>query len=434
MEINKVYKGHALNIVESWPDELVDCIVTSPPYWNLRDYKTEPLVWDGDPECDHDWNAVLNKPERGTTADSSWDRASRKTNPTNEPRKSEFCNKCGAWKGQLGLEPDFNLYIKHLCDIFDEMKRILNPHGTVWVNIGDTYYGSGSPDSASILSGKQANLASGGSWPTKRTWSNDLQAKCLTLIPSRFAIEMENRGWILRNSIVWQKDNAIPESVKDRFTSSYEFIFFFSKKPRYYFKQQLEMCKPQSIRQEGWGPVGGKKYADMPKFSGEDAVVRHYRNRRDVWSYNTAQYPGAHTAVFPVDLIRGPIDAGCPKKVCTKCGQPVEVVYDTKSVGRKSWTMRKMKDRDDARKMQSRTRVGDTKLIEKEMITCECDGEDRFRKGIVLDPFIGTGTTAVVAHLYNVHWLGIDLNPDFVDETKKRAGVSLREFIETNKR
>ncbi|KKM25530.1 hypothetical protein LCGC14_1594090, partial [marine sediment metagenome] len=151
-----------------------------------------------------------------------------------------YCKKCNAWLGTLGLEPDFNLYVKHLCDIFDRLKRPLRDDGTLWVNLGDTYYtksGSGfhfdqvrgHPEGKSNI--HMANAIRG---------QGLLPSKCLVLAPFRFAVEMCNRGWVLRNVIIWHKNNVIPTSAKDRFTVDFEYLFFFSQKRKYYFERQLE--------------------------------------------------------------------------------------------------------------------------------------------------------------------------------------------------
>lgn len=139
-ETNKIYHGNTLDVLKTFPNESISMCITSPPYWALRDYGTDGVVWDGDPNCEHEF-------ENG------------------------FCIHCGAWKGQLGLEPDFNLYIKHLCDIFDEVKRVLRKDGTLWVNLGDTYH--------------------------TKSVDKSLPLKSLCNIPARFSIEMQNRGWIL---------------------------------------------------------------------------------------------------------------------------------------------------------------------------------------------------------------------------------------------
>lgn len=172
METNIILQGDALSQLKTLPDESIDCVMTSPPYWALRDYGVE---------------------------------------------------------GQLGLEDNPQKYITSLCDIFDEVKRILKKEGTCWVNMGDTYGGSG--DKGKWKDPKYPEGRNGQSIAKNKSQTS----KCLCLVPSRFAIEMCNRGWILRNDIVWYKRNAMPSSVNDRLKNCWEHLFFFVKSKKYYF-------------------------------------------------------------------------------------------------------------------------------------------------------------------------------------------------------
>jgi site-specific DNA-methyltransferase (adenine-specific) len=198
MELNKIYQGDALEVLKSFPSGSVDCVVTSPPYWALRDYGVE---------------------------------------------------------GQLGLEPTFQEYINKLCDIFDEVKRVLKKEGNCWVNLGDTYSGSGNGSGDKTYKDRQHikrekfDLIYKG----QKAGKTELPDKCLIQIPSRFAIEMCDRGWVLRNEIVWHKPNCMPASVKDRFTVDFEKIFFFVKSKKYYFEQQLEPVSEISLKRSEYG-------------------------------------------------------------------------------------------------------------------------------------------------------------------------------------
>jgi len=267
MKLNTIYQGDALKVLQTFPAETISCVMTSPPYWGLRDYGDDvSVVWDGDSQCQHEFDVAegenLLKEYVG-----GWERPSRKefskvgsylkcivcgkefkgklnqkfcsttclNTLSNEERhnllpKQQFCSKCNAWKGQLGLEPDFNDYIRHLCDIFDEVKRVLRKDGTCWVNIGDTYSGmkSGNTNASTGDIGKPKYAGDFTMTFTKEKQIN-YPDKSLCLIPFRFAIEMVNRGWILRNTIIWHKPNCLPSSVKDRFTVDFEYLFFFSK-------------------------------------------------------------------------------------------------------------------------------------------------------------------------------------------------------------
>ena len=170
--LNQIICGDSLEVLRGIPSESVDCLITSPPYWNLRDYNIE---------------------------------------------------------GQLGLEPTFHEYISKLCDMFDEVKRVLKSKGTCFVNLGDPYSGNKNGKTDNKVSEYLKKTSSG--IRKKAT----IQEKCLCQIPSRFAIEMCERDWILRNTIIWHKKNAMPSSVLDRLTNKYEQVFFFTKSSRYFF-------------------------------------------------------------------------------------------------------------------------------------------------------------------------------------------------------
>lgn len=181
---NKILIGNALEVLNEIPEESVDCVITSPPYYQLRDYGEEVVfIWDGDKNCNHEWN------------------------------KKNFCIKCGAWKGQLGLEPTPELYIKHLADIFDKIKRVLKENGNAFINLGDTY-----------------------------------KNKQLLMIPYMLAFELQRRGWFIRDLIIWSKKvydlnediqfgNGLPENIFDRLTKSYEIIIHATKSENYYFNK-----------------------------------------------------------------------------------------------------------------------------------------------------------------------------------------------------
>src|SRR3990167_9668060 len=169
---DKIIQGDSLEILKTLDDESVDCCITSPPYWNLRDYNTI---------------------------------------------------------GQLGLETTFQEYVQKLCDIFDEVKRIIKKEGTCFVNLGDTY--SGNKEGKTDY--KVSNYLKENSQGIHK--KAIIAEKSLCQIPSRFAIVMTDKGWILRNKIIWHKKNAMPSSVLDRFTNKYEQVFFFVKNKKYYF-------------------------------------------------------------------------------------------------------------------------------------------------------------------------------------------------------
>jgi DNA modification methylase len=288
--MDEIICGDTLPALKTIPDESVDCVVTSPPYWALRDYGV---------------------------------------------------------KGQLGLEPSFHEYIEKLCDIFDEVRRVLKTEGTCWVNVGDTYYTkSGSNFKQSPAMSSAYAMRAGLRRANELRGRGLLPEKCLVQIPSRFAIEMTNRGWILRNEIIWWKPNCIPTSVKDRFTSDFEKLFFFVKSRRYWFEPQYEPYADASEMRYRQALRARRSYATESPYrlntpyrykSGQGAVQSRGsgpdhlvvggdnprgRNKRTVWRIPTRPFRGAHFAVFPPELIATPIRAGCPEFVCKKCGKP----------------------------------------------------------------------------------------------------------------
>jgi len=246
MELNKIYCGDCLKVLNQLEDESIDMVMTSPPYWALRDYGVD---------------------------------------------------------GQLGLEPTFQEYINRLCDIFDEVKRVLKKEGTCWVNMGDTY---GNQTNSNRNFKQDGNVRGGGEFKIKKEGTVD---KCLLQIPSRFAIEMCNRGWILRNEIIWHKPNCLPSSVKDRFTVDFEKIFFFTKSKKYFFETQYEPLQaPEMTKRTANGGDGSGELGNSVRFGNSEQG----RNKRCVWRITTKPYKEAHFATYPEALCETPIKAGCP--------------------------------------------------------------------------------------------------------------------------
>lgn len=349
---NSVIFGDALSVIKNIPDNSIDSIITSPPYWGLRNYGTNPQIWDGDINCKHIWGNSLSKKTSNNFNNNFNERYGNSPGQRKQEKSSygkidqgNFCQVCGAWRGELGLEPTFDLYINHLCEIFDEIKRVLKKEGTCWVNIGDTYaggngntsdYGRG-PNSCIPVSTK---LTAPSGKPVSSKGSG-IPNKSLCLIPYRFGIEMVNKGWILRNQVIWHKSNSMPSSVKDRFTVDYEPIFFFVKNKKYYFEQQFEPHSP-----DGRSKTTVKKGNNSIQHRDGERWPGLGRNKRCVWTIPTQPYAKAHYAVYPSKLLEPMILAGCPEG------------------------------------------------------------------GIILDPFFGSGTTGVVANKLNRKYIGIELNID----------------------
>jgi len=502
------------------PCESIDCVVTSPPYWALRAYRTKPQIWDAKEGCRHEWNtertqrANMSGGYNGILKAKGKENYQEFVNYKDRTTESNFCQKCGAWRGELGLEPTFQLYVKHLCDIFDEIKRVLKKTGTCWVNLGDTYGGSGN-SSGHTKETKNCGKKTKEYGATKgnQNLTRGME-KSLLQIPSRFAIEMTNRGWILRNRIIWHKNNCMPSSATDRFTIDYEDLFFFTKSKKYYFEQQFEGLFGK-VDNRGNTRISynikTKNESHKPsKDAGYFGQNPKGHNKRCVWNINTKPFKEAHFAVFPEALIETPIKAGCPEFVCKKCGNPV--FYKKVSVGwidnpdvkevkvdnskpyavqerngyvevrnlpplkdiknylniarkKKGLAIKEVEEqlqsqaphhwfngesyptKDDWLKIKDLLEFDDTydfqmtdvkyKYAEKlksryETIRVICDCNAGFERGIVLDPFFGSGTTGLVARKQLKNWIGIELNPEYIKIAEKRIKAipkRLDEFV-----
>lgn len=446
----KIINGSALSELKKLENESVNCVMTSPPYWALRDYgKSVESVWDGKEDCEHDFDIIERQLHSGTLDVTKTVHHALKVGALKTDWKTEdgFCIKCGAWKGQLGLEPDFDLYIKHLCDIFDEVKRVLRKDGTCWVNLGDTYFTkSGTSffddnlthnkhlDGNKGLFGEVKNTnkeeVTRGTGINKANELRDygvLPSKSLTMIPFRFAIEMVNRGWILRNTIIWHKRNCMPSSVKDRFTVDFEYIFFFTKSKKYYFETQYEPLNKESIKRSkrAWSgkdkntlgnPMGAIRHDEKP-YGVENKRMYNIelgRNKRAVWTINPKPFKEAHFATFPEALCETPIKAGCPEFVCVKCGKARKKIIEI--ISGKGEGKPYDANRPDGYIMNGRNRKSQHNF--KGLTNCGCNAG--FHGGTVLDPFTGSGTTALVALKQNKKFIGIELNPEYIKIALKR--------------
>jgi DNA modification methylase len=202
----------------------VQCVVTSPPYWGLRDYSLEPQVWGGDAGCEHEWQ---DGKRPGMTGGPSAKQESNAGSWHNE-HVHAICQLCGAWRGQLGLEPTPELYVQHIVEIMREVRRVLRDDGTVWLNLGDSYVGANNTAVGGNENfGSQPGREGIGSTP-KAAWRG-LPAKNLCGIPWRCAFALQADGWVLRQEIIFSKKNPMPESVQDRCTRAHEQIFMLTK-------------------------------------------------------------------------------------------------------------------------------------------------------------------------------------------------------------
>jgi len=430
METNTILQGEALEQLKTLPEKSINMCMTSPPYWALRDYGT--ASWDGgDDNCDHQIG-------RNTRGGFTKLQSGNKGSVGDEVIKNgECCPKCGAKRvdKQLGLEATFDEYINKLCNIFDEVKRVLRDDGTCWVNLGDSYNNSGWANRETRLDKKLYSKVQG--THSGRGGQIGYPDKCLGLIPMRFALEMVNRGWILRNTIIWHKPNCMPSSVKDRFTADFEYIFFFSKKKKYYFETQYEPYSKATMDDSRFNPGTKDNHSYNWKADGVDENLNikvqrggfkqgssKGRNKRAVWKIKPKPFREAHFAVYPEELCETPLKAGCSAFVCVKCGNPK--VLDIEREGKSSYELMKGKDKSRFKSEQGKKQNirAPRESFERKIIskgykpTCNCNA--KFTSGIVLDPFFGSGTTGVVALKQGKKFMGIELNPEYIEIAEAR--------------
>lgn len=315
IELNKIYEGDCLTFLKQMPDNFIDCCVTSPPYYGLRDYGVD---------------------------------------------------------GQIGLEETPEQYVQKLVEIFREVKRVLKPEGTLWLNLGDSYNGNKVGNTnrtyANGIEDKSKVYAKTDSFSKKLV--EGLKPKDLIGIPWMVAFALRADSWYLRQDIIWHKRNPMPESVTDRCTKSHEYIFLLAKSQKYYYDYEaiqepsVAACElrrlndPKKIeRGMGKVPTGNESPDALPY------KIKDNRNKRSVWTVNTKPYKDAHSAVYPEELIVDCIKAGCPEN------------------------------------------------------------------GTVLDPFMGAGTTGLVARKVNRNYVGIELNAEYIKIAEKRIYNEIGLFV-----
>ena len=414
LSINKILQGNALKVLKTLPDNSIDCSFSSPPYWNLRNYETDGEIWDEDENCEHDWSKETKRELNLIPGNAEFKRPWREQ-ATGIVSNGSFCKKCKSWRGELGMEPTVDLFIKHLVNIFTEVMRVLKPSGSCFVNLGDTYMNN----SSYYTRGRQGYGKDKIGMVYKK--DNTIKQKSLCLIPYRFAIEMIERGFIIRNIINWRKPNALPSGVNDRFTVDSEPIFFITKEPTYYFKQQFE---PYTNKLERWGgeqlKVKDKSLLDEgnEQETYRDRSLRPNamgKNKRTTWDINVRGFSQAHFATFNEKLVKPILDAACPKYVCKKCGKPREEIIEYDKIQTRPGNYTKYPD-----EMRSDTLKKRQISIPKVKGLTDCGCGVGFEPGIILDPFIGSGTVGMVAKANQKNFIGIELNPTYIKMAEDR--------------
>tara|TARA_R100001126_G_scaffold37510_1_gene20922 strand:+ start:470 stop:1558 length:1089 start_codon:yes stop_codon:yes gene_type:complete len=301
--------GDCIEVLKTLPKNHFDTVVTSPPYYGLRDYNTGTWVG-GDPNCPHKRLTKISK-DTATGHANMYDHG----DVVGDAIYRQKCPICGAERqdSQIGLELTPQDYVRRLVEVFRGVRDTLKEDGTVWLNLGDTYHNyraDGLNVKQTLHKDKhdQPEVS-----PNRANKIQGLKEKDLMGIPWRVAFALQEDGWYLRQDIIWHKPNPMPESVKDRCTKAHEYIFLLSKNSHYYFDNE-------AIQEEAkdWGTrdrSNGKYHNEGTGLSPHTGLEKSYetKNKRSVWTVNTKPYKEAHFAVFPTDLIEPCIKAGCPK-------------------------------------------------------------------------------------------------------------------------
>jgi site-specific DNA-methyltransferase (adenine-specific) len=316
--LNRILEGDARRMLRSLPPRFVDCVMTSPPYFRLRNYQHN---------------------------------------------------------GQLGLEPTVERWVENLRTVMREIERVLVPTGSVWLNLGDSY----------------------------STGKEGARAKSLLLGPERLALGLIEDGWLIRNKVIWAKRNPMPSAVRDRLTCGWEVIYLLTRQAHYFFdldavrQPHMSTKKPyRSLR--GWSVPPAWRVAASNN-GGLDALAAVGRvghplgkNPGDVWRLSTASYRGPHHAVYPLTLAERPILASSPEQRCSRCCAP--------------W------------RRTTLSQLGQLATRGELRPTCSCSSG--VEPAVVLDPFIGSGTTAIAAERHGRNWIGIEINREFARVAERR--------------
>ena len=389
----QLYEGDCLEVMRDLPAESVQTCVTSPPYWGLRDYGLPPAVWGRDEGCEHVWGIettqTAGRNDSGVSA-SSGDSFHGQSDGYGGPQiasQGAFCA-CGAWRGSLGLEPTIDLYVEHMVEVFREVRRVLRDDGTVWLNMGDNYSHSQSGGGSVLDDGRTDGRQSYDSDKARgrkklSTLGSGLKPKDLCGMPWRVAFALQADGWWLRSDIVWSKPNPMPESVTDRPTRSHEYVFLLSKSARYYYDAEAirtPAIAPRTKMPDGWdtdpGAHGAFHRNGREKGARVDKQGGHSR-RHDGFNDRWDSMPKAEQQSF-----------GANKRTVW------EIATEPYS--------------------DAHFATFPQKLVE----PCILAGTPN--AGVVLDPFVGSGTTAFVAQKLGRRCIGIDLSAEYLKLAEKR--------------
>lgn len=381
--------GDALTVLRGMPSESVHCTITSPPYYALRDYGTPGQMG---LESRMDCGGYLT---------------------------GDRCEEC---------------YICRMTTVFREVRRVLRKDGTCWLNIGDSYCGY-KGDNYGVRP-EASNLQSKSTIPKAHNIGTphtlNLKPKDLCMVPFRLALSLQSDGWFVRSDIVWAKPNPMPESVTDRPTKAHEYLFLLSKSERYFY--DADAIREESVA--GWRGssfTSEQDKATKHRLGMGDRVERTGRNARTVWTIPTEAFSEAHFATFPRALVKPCVLAGTSEKgVCPKCGAGWvrQVTAEGGSIG-KDYRGNRDHDLEEGHRIIDRRAKGGNGYTRKEIgwqPSCKCGCEDTI-PATVLDPFLGSGTTGVVALGYGRRFIGIELSAEYLCIAERRLAPVLAQEI-----
>jgi DNA modification methylase len=422
----RIIVGDAAQTISTLPAASVQCCVTSPPYFGLRDYGTGR--WEGgDPGCDH--AGAPRQSGRSTLAGNGHGNG-KPLSPALQAQTSPvglLCPRCGAVRvdEQIGLEDTPDEYVQRIVDVFREVRRVLRDDGTVWLNLGDSYAATSTYSSARSMhtdaGWKQAGRRPGSyAGPVSARSAETAKPKDLLGIPWSVAFALRADGWYLRQEIIWAKTAPMPESVRDRCTRAHEQVFMLSKRPTYFY--DLEAIKePRKDLRERARNVGGRSDGlTTPR-----GITMNYThaNRRSVWTLGPEPFAQAHFAVMPGKLARDCLLAGTPERCCGTCGAPWERIVEYER-----WNARDERrglvagDAHVGQQQRVHNTNGQTSGTFSRTVgwRASCEHDDPSGSSVVLDPFSGAGTTGVQALRAGRSYVGVELNAQYAELARNR--------------
>ena len=462
-----LYQGDSSAVLQALPDRSVHCAITSPPYFNLRDYRTG--TWEGgSAQCDHKAVTPKKRPELVGGGCSSWS-----TRDDSSPY-ADTCGKCGARRvdKQIGLEASPAAHLEALLRVFSECWRVLRDDGVLLINYGDSYACKANGRSAAEVKALGVDSRTFRDKPFSS--AGFLPAKNLLGLPWRLAFALQESGWILRSCLPWFKVNSLPESVSDRASVAHEYVFLLTKRGRYWYDADA-VRRPAPYGRREWTSVagimasigGGRGHGTVrgadpsagrsfrtsdayplalaDQLEAVDAEVErlsllrcHLENLGEArglltdtdgepLALNLVSEPSreAHFATFGTNLVKPLLLSCCPETVCAVCGAgyaravSISSSYDGQRAGQEVYTGQAYGDRPQSAPRGAKKNFGETHREDRGFsASCGCNAGTA--PGVVLDPFMGTGTVAYVARALGRRAIGIELSSEYLEIARRR--------------